>query len=195
MFTNNYIKFRKAAFTTGSSYSTPLSLVNAAGSSVTTYVSAIWNADIGYWMVLGKCRAITASASSYTLTNTTYPGLYFGAGSTAATKNDYCLESPITTGLSITNPSSATWLDDGNGVYSAVADFIVRNTTNEPITVREVGVFTPVGNQNTTAPNGAHSAVYYVLMERTVLDAPVTIPAGEAKLVSYKVTFNQPSTD
>lgn len=191
MFTNNYIAFRKAAFTAGYSYSTTVWMKNAVGSSVEACVAHFAFADIGYWMTKALCATNAGIASSTTLTSQNFSGLYFGTGSTPATKADYKLESPITSGLTITNPSALVWDNDGNGKYTACADFIVRNTTESEINIYEIGVFVPTTPKGTAAVSSTQGTVNYVLMERTVLDEPITITPGESKLVTYKITFNQ----
>jgi hypothetical protein len=189
MFTNNYIEFQKARFTakSNSSYAT---LKRADGATAKAYVGGLFVSDIGYWMTKAKCKAINAENTYTMLSNDIEQGVYFGAGSTPANRGDYKLESPITSGLSITNPAAAVWTNEGNGKYSISSDFIVRNTTTSEINIYEVGVFTPVGTQQNSAPDKSTS-VSYVLMERTVLAEPITIPSGEPRLVTYKITFNQ----
>lgn len=188
MFTDNYIKFQKARFT-ADSYNSYASLKRADGTSVSAYATFWPMGDIGYWMTRAKCNAVNATWSGAIIKDINQ-GVYFGTGSTPATKADYKLESPITSGLTITNPSALVWDDDGNGKYSACADFVVRNTSGAEINIYEIGVFTPTcanrnGSMTTT------DTLDLVLMERTVLAEPITIAPGEAKLVTYKITFNQ----
>ena len=113
-------------------------------------------------------------------------GVYFGTGNTQETVDDYALESLITEGLTITNQETVHESTDGNGNYTFSASYILQNTSGEDITIREVGMY---GNETYY-----YSATYYnypILHERQVLASPVTIPAGEAKMFTYKVTFNQ----
>lgn len=190
MFTNNYIAFQKKRFVAGTNYNDYCSFINATGESVKGYACYFLFADIGYWMRKAWCKALVALVESTNICNTNYSGLYFGSGSTPASKKDYKLENMITSGLTITNPSSLAWSEDGKGKYEAFADFIVRNITKNEITISEIGVFSPIGSTaNTTFSNNVN--VHQILMERTVLDEPITIAPGESKLVTYKLTFNQ----
>lgn len=191
MFTNNYIAFRFNMFmglmgTNGSNGVTNLvygkSCVTVTGATnvLMSAVGQMAYIDIGRCME-GRCKALlTAKTSSYANTN----GLYFGSGTTPATKEDYTLESPITSGLSIVNGDFH--IENGvSGQYSISRDYVVTNTSENDITISEIGCFGgwPLGT----------SEYHQVLWERTVLSSPITIPAGESKAVTYKITFNQPS--
>lgn len=190
MFTANYTKFQRARFTAGGSYNKIASLVDVKGIAISAQACMLWCADIGYWMGKGKCADLETDNMLTLLYGSSLPGVYFGAGTTPATKEDYKLEKLITTGLSITSGTSVAWTDDGNGKHTAAADFIIRNTSSEEISISEIGIFTPVGTETDKKPDD-YVKPYYVLMERTVLTEPITIAPGEPKVVTYKITFNQ----
>ena len=192
MFTDNYIKLQKMLFS--SDPNTTTTFKDCAGTSQTVYDyhAPNYKANIGQCMKYGKCRALTATFSVAGSPMNNYPGIYFGTGSTPAKKTDYTLESPITTGLTITNASALSWQNDGNGKYTVTSDFIVRNTTGAEINISEIGAFGPIYLNANYFNNGSSSTWAIVLMERTVLSEPVTIQPNESKLVQYKVTFNQP---
>lgn len=156
----------------------------ATGAYYSSNGSELVQADIGRWMGLGRCQAIkTAQASQYS-NNAFGQGVYFGTGSTPATLSDYTLESPITSGLSITNPSKLVWTDNGMGRYAVKADFILTNTAENEVNIYEIGLISFMYKDDL-------GYLYPFLMERTVLPEPITIPAGGIKLVTYKITFNQ----
>ena len=189
MFTNNYITFKRLMFECPN-YNKYTQMTLCDGSSANIYAVQCYAADIGYWMTQGRCKEIVAtfdSGSSSHAGNSGYAGVYFGTGTTAATKNDYALESPITSGLTITNPSRLV-TKNMNERHIFVSDFVVRNDTSNNIVINEVGIFTPTSSENGASVNSV--AVSHVLMERTVLDAPITIPAGEARLIEYAIVFN-----
>lgn len=191
MFTNNYITYQRDIFENSDNVTGATKLVDAAGTQQNAFRMYFACTGIGGWMKKARCKEIVGYESSSTLNKDTYPGVYFGTGSTPANKSDYKLESPITSGLAITNPSALAWTEDGNGKYTVSADFVIRNTTEAEINIYEIGLFSPCSsNYNYTAPNNSMS-VYYALMERTVLTEPITIPAGGTKMVTYKITFNQ----
>lgn len=181
MFTDNLIKFTELAALVNSSTSSGASrsFKDCTGASVTCSFNVLQDGFLG-WMDYGRCRQLpTTYASS---SSGAYPGVYFGTGSTPASKADYTLESPITSGLSISS-GTRLYADEGNGVHSYHATFVVKNTGSAEINISEIGLFSSV--------NSSTSKFYCVLMERTVLDAPITIAPGETKLVTYKLTFNQ----
>lgn len=184
MFTNNYLKFKKFWF-----FNTSQSVVDFAGESRTyTYGTNLYSvfADIGYYMDTARCRTIASGSSSNITMNGCNAGIYFGSGSTPAAKSDYTLVNPITSGLTITNPSSLVYQEDGEGQHSYSASFILANTSDAEINIYEIGLF------GQTAAYSSGARYYYpILMERTVLTEPINIQPGESKLVTYKVTFNQ----
>lgn len=182
MFTNNYINFVNGIF-----FGTTQNFVIFDGREMTNlrpYDYPIFT-GIGQYILKARCRTLAENTgTSSAPIERTYPGVYFGSGSTPASKNDYTLESPITSGLSISNPSSLMYKEK-NGKHSYSAEFILKNTTDADINIYEIGLYGQVGYY------GSSYMLYPCLYERTVLDEPITIPAGESKLVTYKITFNQ----
>lgn len=184
MFTNNFIELQKAAF-----MGTTAALKRVSGSDVTLRLSvstfALNLAGLGRWLNVGRCSTVTNSVSfsSNSFGNDKgVGGVWFGTSPTPATKEDYSLGSAITSGLTVTSPSSVTQKDEGGGKYTFLSDFIVRNDTEADINIYEIGLFTvPVEGP----------AAYSILVERTVLTEPIVIPAGESKLVTYAIRFNQ----
>lgn len=76
------------------------------------------------------------------------------------------------------------WILQGeDGKYEAMFTFLLKITSDAEINVYEIGAVTPVGNSS--------SSFYPVLMERTVLAEPVTIPAGGTRALEYRVIINQ----
>lgn len=178
MFTNNYIGLRTADFM-GTAY------------KVTMYgggtMSLSLGKDIGYIMRFGRCGTPTYTSDGSISDN--YCGVYFGSGATPASKADTQLESLISSGLSITNPYAVVTENLGNGKHTVSATYTVKNTTDAEINIWEIGAVM----ENVSLYSGYDYYVYPYLVERTVLEAPITIPAGQAKVVTYKVTFNHTS--
>lgn len=114
------------------------------------------------------------------LTESGTAGVYFGTGDTPATENDYRLEAPITSGLKFSNQSIVYTTDDEKVIMQA--SYAVTNSTAEDITIREIGC--------TSYINKYSSGSVLSMIDRTVLDEPITIPAGEATSFTYKVTYN-----
>ena len=186
MFTNNFIKIQKAIF-----MSVDASLIRSNGNtyrigSANSYTYRF--VGLGFWLNKGRCMEISTTycrqADLPNKINTDgIGGVWFGTSPTPPTKDDYTLGSAITSGLTVTSPSAITQKDEGDGKHTFLSDYIVRNDTDADISIYELGLF--------AAPADANAYAYNVLMERTVLTEPITIPAGESRLVTYKLTFNQ----
>lgn len=168
MFTDNYKVFKQMQF-----FNTSGKMIDVNNTSRTVSLQYCYTNDLGNGIKIANCRAL----------DSTYIGVYFGSGTTPPQASDYRLEAPITTGLAITNGSNVFTVDKGNGTYEVSGSYIVRNTTDADITIAEIGYVAPMSNSS--------SAAYCMLLERQVLAVPVTVPAGEAKLITYKITFNQ----
>lgn len=185
MFTNQYINILKTVFA-ATAYSDRLSIKDYFGNSRTIYpVYKIGFAGIGACMQRGLCADVSASKETSIFDG----GIFFGSGSTPATKSDYCLESLISSGLTITKSTLAS-TTDGKGKYAYSMDFIVKNTTESEVNIYEMGAVTMLPGSSNNSLNTAVPC-YPILLERTVLTEPITIAPGESKLVTYKVTFNQ----
>lgn len=170
-------------------YANTTTLTGINGTNYTVYASHGIYGDIGYYLAFGRCRAIVAEHSSVqNPTDYIFPGVYFGSGSTPATKANYKLETPITTGLAISNTGVSIGAD--NGEYYARASYVLENTTAEDITIAEIGIFTAMTTKRVNSYS-TNTNFSNFLMERSVLDAPVVIAPGEIKTITYKITFNQ----
>ena len=109
-------------------------------------------------------------------------GVSFGTGTTPATASDYVIESILdNTQISVSTPSAVSFSRvDTYDEYSVT--FGITNKTAEAITISEVGL--------TACPNTGGSPYPFTLVDRTVLDNPVTIPAGQSKQITYTIRFN-----
>ena len=108
-------------------------------------------------------------------------GVVFGDGDTAPTFNDYGLAGNQFTTFTATKSVSYEVTDNGTKI---TALYTITNT-GEEFTIREVCAFaTPYIND------------YWrpLMVERTVLDTPVTIPAGGIGQVTYPIQMNYPTT-
>ena len=113
----------------------------------------------------------------------TITGVSFGTGTTPATVSDYFLESILgDTQISVSAPSSISFNKlDTYEEYTVT--FGVTNKTADAIAISEIGL--------TAMPYSPYSGNnQYALVDRTVLDTPVTIPAGQSKQITYTIRFN-----
>lgn len=115
------------------------------------------------------------SASATARTGYSSYGFIVGSGRTPASVEDYCLESLITSSLYLSVVQST----DGDGNYIWVGT--LTNKASEPITVGEIGILMSCYNKSSSSCT--------CLVERTVLDEPLTLGAGESGFISYKVRF------
>lgn len=108
----------------------------------------------------------------------THQYVEFGNGTTPATVNDYKLESEITTGISVSS-QDVTTTEQTDSYILWTATFGVKASVET--TISEIGLFSHV---YTTSGN------LTALVDRTVLDTPITIPAGQSKQITYTIRFN-----
>ena len=114
-------------------------------------------------------------------------GAVFGDGNTPPTAEDYKLSGNyITSGFKYTAALSYNFTDAD---ASITATYTITNTSEAPILIKEVGLIAAL-NEINTANNIKNNA----LIDRTVRDTPVTIPAGGIGQVVYTITFNYPTT-
>ncbi len=146
-------------------------------------------------VVSGKGETKTAySASSsgvaaqffkylYRVNLTDGAGVWLGTGKTPATSDDYALESRITSGVTISNPSDYSLTLNDDGVHLS-ATYGIGNTNSAPVEISEIGL--------TSELKIGTSTVDVFLIERTVLENPVVIPVGESRQVTYTISFRYP---
>lgn len=132
-----------------------------------------------YYSGIATCNDyITASNSSGFYLEKV--GIALGSGTTQPTKEDYKIETPITTltsnGAGNNIRQSGVYLSD----YIITATQNVVNNTSNTITISEIGLF--IGNSSGC-----------ILLTRDVI-APVTLAVGESKTFILSVDFEQLST-
>lgn len=143
---------------------------------------------VSYTLVDGLTRSLNASTSYADLPwacmhlysgSVANKGVCFGTGTTAPTVDDYCLEKPITSGLTVTNPSAVTYnRTDEYEEYTATFGV----TATATVTITEIGLrFVPYTYSGDNA---------YAMIDRTVLENPIEIPAGESRQITYTIRFN-----
>ena len=115
--------------------------------------------------------------NTWAYTTSSY-GVAFGTSTTPATVSDYYLENILdNTQISVASPSGVSYSRlDAHEEYSVT--FGITNITSNAITIAEVGLIAKIND------------FYYALVDRTVLDTPVTIPAGQSKQITYTIRFN-----
>lgn len=104
-------------------------------------------------------------------------GVIFGDGDTEPIVDDYKLSGNLISGLSASVVQTQTVEDDYMEIENV---YTLTNTNTTEVTIREVAYCHQL-------------SAYGVLMERTVLDEPVTIPAGGVGQVTYTIRMNYPT--
>lgn len=127
------------------------------------------------------------SVSTDLISSGTGAGFVVGSGSTPATENDYKLDNLIS-GLT-GSVSSSTVYDSETFSYAKQIDITLSNTTQNDITVSEVGRLVTVRTAATRGSN--YSDTEPILIFRSVLDTPIVVPAGEASVL--RLLFKYPS--
>ena len=163
MFLKNYYSVLGTAF-----FGKKMTVIGLGGGEGTLYYSDVGNCE----PLLGFFQNSVSIAGDYT------SGVMFGTNSTPPTFEDYTINN---SGITVTGTIAKTVNINDNGGITAVLNCTLTNTGETEITISEVGLkasFTNTGS---------------VLFERTVLDTPVTIPAGGVGQVVYTITFNYPT--
>lgn len=100
-------------------------------------------------------------------------GMIVGTGTTQPTLSDYKLENRLTTGYdcSLSLPDGSNLIGSKNMVMT------LSITATENITINEIGYVRGIGED------------FYVLLDRNVLETPLTIQTGETKSIEYKISI------
>lgn len=109
-------------------------------------------------------------------------GIMIGTGTTPATEDDYMLESKITSGVTASGTSHSVNVDESGNPYLEYL-FTITNTSENDLTISEIG-YVQIINAATSSGTASTSGDYF-LMDRTVLDNPVTIAASESAAIKY----------
>lgn len=145
--------------------------------------------DLPFKNVLNQARYMAAGSYfqignpvSLQLSTNTW-GISVGTSDTAATDEDVNLASTITSGLTgvITNTHGM----DGDDPY-VLFNIVLTNSTASDIVIREVGFKQNVYSGTTVgATSGTGNAL--ILVDRTVLSTPLTVPAKGNAALQYKL--------
>ena len=172
MFVNNWYKMLKSAVM----YNSPTIVKpNGATQSVTTYDN-FKCINIGYdgTNANGEVRLTNVLKDINATKNQSNGGVAFGNGTSGPSVDDYTLSGSLVTAFT----SSALMSKTGNTITVTYT-----LTATEDITISEIGLFSLYYNGNR----------YPFLVERTLLDEPVTIPAGGVGQVVYTINLNIPT--
>ena len=109
------------------------------------------------------------------------PGIGLGTGTTEPLPTDYNLSgNRLLSNLGVTINKNKTYNDDGCKHSSVIT---VTNNNSSDITITEVAWFGYIYQSNT-------SSFSVAMFDRTLLDEPLTIPAGGTGQITYTIDFN-----
>lgn len=177
MFTNNFKKIlTRAIFNSSGSgtdgtpnLSETFTMTNASGEEITTKTG--WDPMNALINVFNNPYTTSSGDSAY---NKIFCRL--GTGTTAATEDDYWLESQDD---NLTCSSAVASETDSN---TKVYTFTFNNPTDSDITITEIALGIKL-DTNVLSENAS------IMLDRTVLTTPITIPAGETKAITYEIGF------
>ncbi len=106
-------------------------------------------------------------------------GIVLGTGTTAPTVNDYCLSGGVIT--TVTGSVADMSPDDGTSIISVLT---ITNTADTAITIGEIATTCYLPYES--------SRNDYFMVDRTVLEAPVTIEAGGVGQITYTIEMPFP---
>lgn len=114
-------------------------------------------------------------------------GIWIGSGNTPATENDYFLETPITSGCTGSTSKQTIYDAETNTVKTRLVVTITNNGSSD-VTINEIcktDIF-PTANAKGANTNQGNKGV---MVDRCVLESPVTIPAGESGVIHYEFIY------
>lgn len=109
-------------------------------------------------------------------------GTIIGSGDTTPTENDYQLASRITSGISSTSPAVTSGTDASGNPYLDLV-YTLSNSTSSDIIIKEVGYVQQLGCNSATNTLGVSLKKF--LLDRTVLENPLTVPANGTAVLKY----------
>jgi len=122
--------------------------------------------------------------------NNASAGVAVGSGTTQATENDNKLEQQIT-GLTAGGiPTIQLYYDKTNWKICARLDYSLSNNTGASVTISEIGLFRRFYTASTRGSDASSSARRSILVDRTVLAQPITIPNGGVATVRYEFVYD-----
>lgn len=179
MLLKNYYKAVSACME-GTGASSKVAYMSYYGEEV---YSGFYKNGVNYLTPTKTGDSYTASMSRIAITEaTSLSGILLGTGDTPPTLDDNCLAGDIITTIATSVAVSFEMEEDGVSLTSLCT---ITNSSSESITIREVGLF-----GKAKASNYGSDAV---LVERTVLDAPLTIEPGSVGQLTYIIKLNYPT--
>ena len=169
MLTNNYWKLFGATMGKIAGSTENVTLIGLDGNTCTGNATST---SEPYTLLGGISLAYSSNYGSYY-------GTFWGRGTTPPTGNDYKMEDPINDGsLSIVSSQGTLIKTDNGDHYRISALHQVTNTTDQDITITEAGIC-----------GIWKSGGKAFLLDHTILENPVVIPARKTVPIEYAIRF------
>ena len=119
--------------------------------------------------------------------NATAAGISIGTGTTPESEDDYNLEQTITSGVNVVITATSYGAESPWFPYVKY-DLTVTNTGANPLVVTEVGYKQTCSTTKVIGSSRNENTI--LLLDRCVLDTPVSIAPGDAGIVTYRLQTN-----
>ena len=156
-------------------------ITDATSGGAGLFPARMVNNNVGY--IHNGFGNFPKSVSANFITSANGTGVCVGSGSTPATDGDYKLESMLT---SLQGSIVKTQGVD-NGKAFINFDVTITNSGSSDITISELGYQQYVAI-TTNQGGSSSSAPYPVLLDRTTLQTPITIAAGDVAIIRYRIS-------
>ncbi len=124
---------------------------------------------------------ITATKMDIAASTGASAGIHFGSGTTTPTAADYGIETEVQVSATVTG---TTFTKTTNGWQKSV-DITLTNTGESAVTIAEVAFYGSIRGAASEGGTSAANSDLIVMFDRTLLDTPITIPAGSAATMTY----------
>lgn len=174
MLLKNYYTAMAASFVSWGTYDTGMTLKTVSGN---TYPACSNGSNTTlYYASPGYCMTSLATSLAR--------GTVLGDGTKEVSIDDYTLSGNVISTLTASFAMSYKGSDDG---LSVTAKITLTNPTENDVTVSEIGLI-----ENCKSGTSS-SARQPVMLARTLLDTPITIPAGGVGVVDHTINFALPT--
>lgn len=114
-----------------------------------------------------------------------YGGVILGTGDTPVASTDYWLENYISADIvTMTNESVNTFWDDSGKTIMGM--YTLTNNTDSDVVIKEVGLVCWPDGRNI---GDSTQYVWRILVDRTVLQNPITVPANGTARMVYAIQY------
>lgn len=199
MFTKNYYKFLTRNLTglaTGDLHGLYIETDGTVGPKYYSTYNSISESLPSYWdeaMSNLKGYDIKSPIQNNSNSSLFSYGTVLGTGTTPPTPDDYTLSGAAITTI-VNSYSIKNEIDEDNMGMTKTATYTITNSGDTDITIGEIGIFVERRWQSQTTTGLSPQAYHhgFVMIERSVLEAPVTIPAGGIGQVTYSIRLDFP---